>query len=459
MVYNQESTGTDDAEKHKCTTLQYAVKECAPLSTFNHLISKGASVNVCDTVGRNALHWAAEHSEGHPEIVRRVCECISDVNAEDKKLKTPLYVAAECRNVDAVKYLLANNANVKKYMDEKTAFPPVYAAAQMKKVPIIKVFQKAEVDINKRFKSKNPQIDGLTPIQLACKVGDMDALKTLIDAGAEVNAKNESGETALHSCCSTEIQYSELEKIMLYLVDQKIAVNAITKKKETPLHTTLIRLKRKAEYPLHKVVKFLLSSGASIAKKDSDENSVLDLLLEIWNDAVTCQPKESVLCLKILFEAGGYITLKSKESLRRLSKLGYIFIESDDGTRVIDPLDRSAAEVVKTALNVKTSPGGSAPKLSLMAVDCQPTKIMEIVEDYEVASLIVGNIQGSELNCILSRLGNKGHKVGEKLIVFSIKDFDNDRFFDWINGTDISVFIVNGCNRHIAVGDRYCKTL
>ncbi|XP_070573015.1 ankyrin-3-like [Ptychodera flava] len=108
MVYNQESTEIDDAqsecapEEHKCTTLQYAVRECAPLRTLNHLMSKGASANVCDTVGRNALHWAAEHCEGHLKIVRRVCEDIFDVNAVDKVI----YCSSSCLLMATFSYII-----------------------------------------------------------------------------------------------------------------------------------------------------------------------------------------------------------------------------------------------------------------------------------------------------------------------------------------------------------------
>ena len=43
---------------------------------------------------------------------------------------------------------------------------------------------------------------GNTPLKVACVWGDIDAASFLLDAGADVNAKNEDGYTALHWAAS-----------------------------------------------------------------------------------------------------------------------------------------------------------------------------------------------------------------------------------------------------------------
>ncbi len=97
---------------------------------------------------------------------------------------------------------------------------------------------------------------GATPLMLAAAYGSLDAMKLLIDAGADVNAKNDFDATALLWCTY------DLEKVRL-LVNKGANVNTMSKQKRTPL---LVAATHHGGAP---VVKLLLDNGAATAVRDA----------------------------------------------------------------------------------------------------------------------------------------------------------------------------------------------
>ena len=67
-------------------------------------------VNVSDSYGRTALHYAAE--QGHADIIDVLLVAGSFVNAMDFEGMTPLYLASARGNTDAVQALVQHSANI-----------------------------------------------------------------------------------------------------------------------------------------------------------------------------------------------------------------------------------------------------------------------------------------------------------------------------------------------------------
>jgi len=101
-----------------------------------------------------------------------------------------------------------------------------------------------------------------TPLMYAAAYGSLDALKLLLDAGAEVNAKNTFDVTALLWCAR------DLAKVRL-LVDKGANVNAQSKQGRTPL------LVAAAHDGNSQTVKLLIEKGADISARDSAKNTAL----------------------------------------------------------------------------------------------------------------------------------------------------------------------------------------
>ncbi len=101
-----------------------------------------------------------------------------------------------------------------------------------------------------------------TPLMYAAAYGSVDAMKLLIGAGADVNAKNSFAATALMWCAN------DMAKVRL-LVDNGANVNARSKQGRTPLMIA------SAGDGNSEVVKLLIDKGADISVKDNSNSTAL----------------------------------------------------------------------------------------------------------------------------------------------------------------------------------------
>lgn len=103
---------------------------------------------------------------------------------------------------------------------------------------------------------------GTTPLIMAAAFGSIDAMRTVLDAGADVNAASAFGVTPLMACPGN------LDRVRL-LVSKGAKVNAASQLKRTPLMLA-------AAAGASDVVKFLLAAGADV---DATEATGLDALM------------------------------------------------------------------------------------------------------------------------------------------------------------------------------------
>ncbi len=163
------------------------------LEMVKYLLDKCADVNAKDRYKKTALHWASEI--GHLEIVQCLIKKRADVNAYNTQGRTALHLASIVGHFKIVQCLLSNGANVNSkvifFLGIRTSWSPPFL----------------EIELD----SQNWKEFKRTALHFASKKGHLEIVKTLIDNGADVNAKDNMGKRALHwasdAGCLQIVQY------------------------------------------------------------------------------------------------------------------------------------------------------------------------------------------------------------------------------------------------------------
>jgi quinoprotein dehydrogenase-associated probable ABC transporter substrate-binding protein len=168
------------------------------------LVEKGADINKHDAQGYAALQAAARNR--NDEIIPLLIELKADVNGRDRDGFTALIHAAERNHVPTVRALVAAGADLEASVDG--GFGPLSLAIESGKLLAAKALIELGANVNAAAGS-----DRVTPIMVAASqlaVGEAakeierrqglrstDIASALIERGADVNAANVHGVTAL----------------------------------------------------------------------------------------------------------------------------------------------------------------------------------------------------------------------------------------------------------------------
>jgi ankyrin repeat protein len=201
-----------------------------------------AKINERDDSGNTILHNAVR--EGNIEIVKYLLSQDADVNIKNSGGETALQIAIYSNNEELIKYLVSNGADVnfKGVYDES----PLHDAIMKGNIEIVKYL----VSRGANFNTKNNVQE--SPLYAAVKNNRLDIVKYLISQGAEVNTKDYVGGTLLHEAASQ----GNLE-LSRYLISQGANTNARNKYDISPLHDA-------ADEGHPEIVKLLISQGTDV---------------------------------------------------------------------------------------------------------------------------------------------------------------------------------------------------
>jgi cytohesin len=183
------------------------------------LIAKGANVNAKRNSGETPLHAAV--TDNNKDLAELLISKDADVNAKNDYGRTPLHFAVLRANKDIVEVLIANKVTLD--AEDKGGVTPLGLAEERGQSEIAELLRengaKISVGVNE------------TPLIEAIKTGNINKVQSLINGGADVNAKNSYGYTALHATCliANRIRYTEL------LIAAGADVSANDKDGHTPL--------------------------------------------------------------------------------------------------------------------------------------------------------------------------------------------------------------------------------
>lgn len=158
--------------------------DCNNIKWVKALIKDGVDVNAKDIYGRTPLHRAAK-----AEISKMLIEEGADVSVRDTYGRTPLHLVKNEAEIAKVLIEAGVDANAK----DKSGFAPLHYAARYNDLNVVRALIAAGADMNTKS-DKN----GATALHYAVVANNEDVVKVLIECGADVNAMDEVDCSVLH---------------------------------------------------------------------------------------------------------------------------------------------------------------------------------------------------------------------------------------------------------------------
>jgi len=229
-------------------------------------LAAGVDVNTKGVGGMTPLHRAAR--EGHKEVVEFLIANSADINAKDKMGRVPLHRAAREGREAIAEMLITKGAdiNVKSTSGSFKGETPLDEAIKRKRIALVSLLQKnggkygsitvaakvGDIEALRGFLAAGADLSVFGPLSVAAAGGHKECVELLIANGASVTAKNGYGSTPLHSASTKEI--AEL------LISNGADINAKIKDGSSPLIAA-------AMMGYKEVAELLIAKGAEVNLK------------------------------------------------------------------------------------------------------------------------------------------------------------------------------------------------
>ena len=171
------------------TALIMATRSRYATDKIRFLLDLGANVSLKDSTGCEALLYANK-----ADCLKPLIEAGANVNATDNHGKTPLILAAQRNDADSIRLLINSGANVS--LKDSSDRDAIYYTSQDYNTNCLRILVQHGADIKQQY----AYAGGRT---LLHKVAQSEHWKNssywqaLLDSGADVNAKDNSGSTPL----------------------------------------------------------------------------------------------------------------------------------------------------------------------------------------------------------------------------------------------------------------------
>ena len=210
---------------------------------------------------------------GHLDILRYLVENGADINACSDDHCTPLMIAIKMGHINVATYLVEHGAKVDLKDDHGcTALHHAMYYYHHDRLEVCSCLIERGADVNGCYNNESPQ-NGRTPLMIASRYGQLDAMTFLIKQGANVNLQDKEGETALHYA----VDGSDVScEVLSCLIENGANFDAFSNSGCTPLmkaiHNQLIQ-----------VVTYLIEHGANIDLQDKNGNTALHHAVGVTN--------------------------------------------------------------------------------------------------------------------------------------------------------------------------------
>jgi len=266
-------------DRHGATPLMYAAA-VGSVDAVKMLLAKGADAKAKNSFDATALMWGVTSLEK----VRLLVDAGADVNARSKQGMTALLIAANnAGSIEILRFLVSKGAKVEG--------PVLVSAASSGDLEMVRFLMEKGADLNATTPS------GDTALQFAASIGNVAMAKLLLAKRADVNAvtteatKVRKGPVALNHL--TALMYAApygSPEMLRTLIDAGAKVNARDIREMTPL---MLAVSSETQDP--EVVQLLLEKGADVKARSVLGETALDWANKFGNPQI----------IKMLEQAGG----------------------------------------------------------------------------------------------------------------------------------------------------------
>lgn len=218
LVVTMWGAPTTPPVQNKNTALQQAIK-AGNATRIKALLAEGADANAADEAGTPAVMNAVLYAG--PEVLRLMLDAGANANAKNAMGSTALVWAAG----DAVKAKLLIDAGADVNTSSPTGRTPLHVAATASgNAATVRLLlaKGAKAEVKDRLDPMPPLFTGggkATPLVEAGRVGDLETVRVLLKAGADINATGANNITAL-----TEATLFGRREIVRFLLDNGASV-------------------------------------------------------------------------------------------------------------------------------------------------------------------------------------------------------------------------------------------
>jgi len=251
------------------TPLHFAADQ-GHMDVVELLLAAGADVNAQDDGGLTPLHYAAP--TGRKEVAELLIGKGADVNSKDKQGLTPFFYALTFSRTDIGRLLIEKGADV--HAKDQYGYTLLHWAVLMGNIELTELVLSKGAEVNLKDGRGLTPLDSayfsgkamgqllvekgaeVSSLQSAALIGDLAKVKTFLDAGVDVNAKNAAGVTALQAGAS-----GGCREVAEFLILKGADANASGLDRETALHSA-------ARTGSREVVELLISKGVDVNVAD-----------------------------------------------------------------------------------------------------------------------------------------------------------------------------------------------